>query len=236
MTTKVSYGVANIASQAEAEAGTAVDKFMTPQRATQAMTARIATQAEAVAGTDATQFMTPLGVAQAIPATTQIMTFNGDSQMTITPNVVDGIYRITGRLYGSVDNYVLLQTSDDGGVNYTDTAGDVFNVYRRFDYTQTSNTISSGNGSSSPGFYLDVYKSSTENEFNTFSAVLAFNGVGRVSTLSTTCEFTTSANMATADIACTTGGNHDSGINRIRITTDAGTLTGTVIVENLRLS
>lgn len=39
MTTKISYGVANIASQAEAEAGTAIDKFMTPERTAQAITA-----------------------------------------------------------------------------------------------------------------------------------------------------------------------------------------------------
>jgi hypothetical protein len=41
MTTKVSYGVANIASQAEAEAGTAADKFMTPERVNQAVAARV---------------------------------------------------------------------------------------------------------------------------------------------------------------------------------------------------
>lgn len=37
MTTQVSTGVATIATQAEAEAGTATDKFMTPERAKQAI-------------------------------------------------------------------------------------------------------------------------------------------------------------------------------------------------------
>jgi hypothetical protein len=213
---------------------------MTPQRATQAMTARIATQAEAEAGTDATQFMTPERAAQALvaqaPASAQIMTFSADSELTITPNVVDGIYRITGMLYGSVNNLVLLQTSDDGGTNYTDTSGDVFNCWRYYVYGNAPGSISSSYSGTAPGFYLDVSASSTAFRFDTFSAVLAFNGVDRVSVLSTACEFSGAGNIITTDVAGTTGGNHDSGIDRIRITTDTGTLTGTVIVENLRLS
>ena len=43
MTTKVSPGVANIASQAEAEAGTANNKFMTPERTAQSIAALAAT-------------------------------------------------------------------------------------------------------------------------------------------------------------------------------------------------
>lgn len=38
-TTKISPDLANIASQAKAEAGTATDKFMTPQRTAQAVSA-----------------------------------------------------------------------------------------------------------------------------------------------------------------------------------------------------
>jgi hypothetical protein len=57
-----------VASQAEAEAGTANDKAMTPLRHKQGVDIRLATQAEAEAGTDATKLITPLRAAQAIAA------------------------------------------------------------------------------------------------------------------------------------------------------------------------
>lgn len=169
-------------------------------------------------------------------STTQVMTFNGDSELTITPDVTDGIYRITGVLYNSVDNAVYLQTSDDGGLNYIDTAGDTANTFFRFVYGGTTNTIQSGSNLVNPGFLLDSYVSSTENEFNTFQTILAFNGVGRIATSSTGVDFNSSGDMVNFNVACMSMGNHDSGINRIRIKTPTGTLTGTVIVENLRLS
>ncbi|MEY3660195.1 MAG: hypothetical protein RLZZ169_1020 [Pseudomonadota bacterium] len=59
---------ADIATQAEAEAGTSSTKLMTPQRTAQAITARRATQVEAEAGTNTTQLMTPERTAQAIAA------------------------------------------------------------------------------------------------------------------------------------------------------------------------
>lgn len=76
MTTKIPPAVANIASQAEAEAGTATDKFMTPERTSQAIAAletgeanaALASQAEAEAGAENTKTMTPLRTAQAISA------------------------------------------------------------------------------------------------------------------------------------------------------------------------
>lgn len=63
---------ANIATQAEAEAGTLTTKLMTPQRSKQAfdaqLAARLASQALAEAGTDTASLMTPLATAQAIAA------------------------------------------------------------------------------------------------------------------------------------------------------------------------
>lgn len=63
---------ANIATQAEAEAGTLSTKLMTPQRSKQAfdfqLAARITSQTLAEAGTDASSLMTPLATAQAIAA------------------------------------------------------------------------------------------------------------------------------------------------------------------------
>jgi hypothetical protein len=149
---------------------------------------------------------------------------------------VDGIYRITGALYNSVDNSVYLQTSDDGGVNWTDTSGDIALTFFRFVYGGSVNTIQSGSSITNPGFTLDSYTGSTENEFNTFQVILAFNGVGRISTVATGVDFNSVGNMVNFNIGCTTTGNHDSGINRIKILPSSGTLTGTVVVENLRLS
>lgn len=87
MTTKVSYGVANIASQAEAEAGTAVDKFMTPERTAQAIAQQapaetIATQPEAEAGTENTKMMTALRTAQAIAALETATVFTDSFEST----------------------------------------------------------------------------------------------------------------------------------------------------------
>jgi hypothetical protein len=212
MTTKVSYGVANIASQAEAEAGTAVDKFMTPERAAQAL------------------------VAQA-PASAQIMTFSGDSSVTITPNVVDGIYRITGALRPSVDQFIYLQTSDDGGVNFLDTAGDTYTVawFER----SSGSAFSSQDYPSEPGFRLKITGGgSTAEESAFFQALLWFNGSNRIGCAVSGPSFDTSGFLYThyANGVNTTGGPHATGIDRIRIVTSAGTATGTVIVENLRLS
>lgn len=58
----------DIATQAQAEAGTASDKLMTPQRTAQAIDYRRATQVQAEAGTNTTQLMTPERTAQAIAA------------------------------------------------------------------------------------------------------------------------------------------------------------------------
>lgn len=57
------YGTA---TQADAEAGTATDKFMTPLRTKQHVDKRIATKAEAEAGTSETAIMTPKATKQAI--------------------------------------------------------------------------------------------------------------------------------------------------------------------------
>jgi hypothetical protein len=56
----------DIATQAEAEAGTNNTALMTPLRTKQSITSEIATQAQAEAGTDNTVLMTPLRVEQAI--------------------------------------------------------------------------------------------------------------------------------------------------------------------------
>ncbi|MDT2472023.1 BppU family phage baseplate upper protein, partial [Enterococcus avium] len=55
------YGTA---TQAEAESGTATDKFMTPLRTKQHVSSRIATQAEAETGTSNSKFMTPIRTKQ----------------------------------------------------------------------------------------------------------------------------------------------------------------------------
>jgi len=213
MATKVSYGVANIASHAEAEAGTAVDKFMTPERAAQAL------------------------VAQA-PASAQIMTFNGDSSVTITPNVVDGMYRITGVLVGTADREIYLQTSDDDGATYSDTSGDTYAWlwYQRAAITSVSAT----NINTDPGHRLTTANGGAAGSLEAayFDTTLWFNGSDRiVATSRGSCNdpsgFGYSFHLTSATAS---GAPHNTGIDRIRIKPSAGTETGVVVVENLRLS
>lgn len=213
MATKISYGVANIASQAEAEAGTAVDRFMTPERAAQAL------------------------VAQA-PASAQIMTFSGDSELTITPNVIDGMYRITGYLVGTSDRQIYLQTSDDNGSTYSDTSGDTYawSWYQKAGATAVSAT----NISTDPGHRLTSSGGGAAGALEAayFDTTLWFNGSNRIITTSRgSCNdpsgFGYSFHLTTATAS---GAPHNTGIDRIRIKPSAGTETGVVIVENLRLS
>lgn len=74
------FSAAEKASQAEAEAGTDNDKYTTPLRVAQAITALgqsldLASQAEAEAGTENTKYMSALRVAQAISALTTTINF-----------------------------------------------------------------------------------------------------------------------------------------------------------------
>lgn len=75
------WGTARIASQAAAEAGADTTEFMTPQRTEQWGDARIASQAQAEAGTNDTEFMTALKTAQAISSLT--------SSLSIAPSTGD---------------------------------------------------------------------------------------------------------------------------------------------------
>ena len=85
---------ADLATQAEAQAGSDNTKLMTPLRVSEAIASDIASQAQAEAGTDNTTLMTPLRAAQAISALSTtflgtITTTSGTSQslsgLTLTP-------------------------------------------------------------------------------------------------------------------------------------------------------
>jgi hypothetical protein len=88
MTTKIPPAVANVATQAEAEAGTATDKFMTPERTQQAIAALeswvLASQVEAEAGTENTKAMTALRTKQAIDAMSVFTESYTSADQTIT--------------------------------------------------------------------------------------------------------------------------------------------------------
>ena len=82
----------DIATQAQAEAGTDNTVLMTPLRTKQSITSEIATQAQAEAGTDNTVLMTPLRVEQAITSdiATQAQAQAGtDNTKLMTPLRVD---------------------------------------------------------------------------------------------------------------------------------------------------
>ncbi len=104
---------ANIASQAEAEAGASTTTLMTPQRTSQAVTATMATQAEAEAGVSATKLMTPLRTAQALAAigpnwTLLSTTTIGGATATVTQTGLTGYADIL---------IVATNVSHDAGVN-----------------------------------------------------------------------------------------------------------------------
>jgi hypothetical protein len=102
----------SIADQAEAEAGSVSNKYMTPLRTAQAITAlvpdpTIATQAEAETGTDNTVFMTPLRTAQTITALAPDPTII--STNTPPNNPVDGqvwVPRINYQFSGNIERDV----------------------------------------------------------------------------------------------------------------------------------
>lgn len=126
----------DIATQAQAEAGTASDKLMTPQRTAQAITGRTATQAEAEAGTNTTQLMTPQRTAQAIAAQAHrtkleaALTANNTSnvlEFTGIPSWVDRITLLVNGLSTSDNFHPMVQlgsgTYPSTGYNTTATIG-----------------------------------------------------------------------------------------------------------------
>ena len=207
--TKVTGSVIEVASQAEAEAGTVVDKFMTPERVAQAL------------------------VAQA-PATAQVFSLSNDATYTLTPNVVDSIYRITGFMMGNTDGVLYVQTSDDGGTNFTDTAGDTSNAY----FWRLPSSLSSGASTAQVGFPLQIQAAGAagDDEHASFQAILAYNGYSRISYSATGFNTDSVGNIGVYGTAGATLGNHDSGINRIRFIRTGSTMVGTIMVESLRLS
>ena len=103
---------ADIASQAQAEAGTDNTVLMTPLRVAQAVTSDIASQAQAEAGTDNTTLMTPLRTAQAIAALSGLQ--NISIQTSGTSFTVPA---------GVTSLYVLAAGGGGGGAQSTSTRG-----------------------------------------------------------------------------------------------------------------
>lgn len=78
-----------IASQTEAESGTATEKLMTPLRTKQHVDKRIATKAEAEAGTSETAIMSPL-------RTKEIVDTNQPFGVSISGGLMEGVNRVDG--------------------------------------------------------------------------------------------------------------------------------------------
>lgn len=144
--TKVSADLAQVASQAEAEAGTNTTRLMTPQRVSQAIAAletgeanaALASQAEAEAGTENTKTMTPLRVSQAIAALETGFTGTGIAQITLatgSPTAVtiasglSGVTRIElflkGASHNGTNEPIMIRMGDSGGIETTGYDSDV---------------------------------------------------------------------------------------------------------------
>jgi hypothetical protein len=97
-------GTSNLATQAQAEAGTDNTTLMTPLRTEQHMVAHFATQAQAEAGTDNTTLMTPLRVEQHMVANNL---GQGQTWQAVTRVANTTYQNTTGRpimVYASISN------------------------------------------------------------------------------------------------------------------------------------
>lgn len=155
------------------------------------------------------------------------------SEVVFTPSIVDGFYRITYRLKKSVDSSCSLYTSDDAGVNYNDGAGEwTFS-------SQWSSTTSGGAGASfgvSTGAWMSVHCSGGAGAGENESGILILNVFnGRVTVSQNSGGFLT-------DGSTFTGAAHQwsvinaTGCNRIKIKPNFGTLSGTILLEEIPLS
>lgn len=112
------------ATQAEAESGTATDKFMTPLRTKQQVSSRIATQTEAEGGTATEKLMTPLRTKQLVDKriATQAEAEAGTSETAImtpkaTKQAIEKIAANTSIARKSFTGVSTIETSERGKFN-----------------------------------------------------------------------------------------------------------------------
>ena len=135
------YGTA---TQAEAESGTATDKFMTPLRTKQHVSSRIATQTEAEGGTASEKLMTPLCTKQHVDkriATQEEVDEGEATGKIVSPKTLADLLRLKMplKMYWGPGS-----TLNDSGLNARLTFGDLIGIDPFHKSTDIPFTINSG--------------------------------------------------------------------------------------------
>lgn len=201
--TKTQVGLSNVdnygtASQAEAEIGSAPDKFMTPLRTKQYISSRIATQTEAEVGTSSEKLMTPLRSKQHVDKriATQLEVNNGTSDdKMISPKTLADTIKFKevfkeGIALSNVANEGTLVPHGDsvgGSLNHVNNRPYTVNSDGSFTFKRATNLLVTGGtklvvGDTNPTDYLHVnaYVNNALNEFIALGATAATNGTLRL--------------------------------------------------------
>ncbi|MDT2397996.1 hypothetical protein P7D77_08530, partial [Enterococcus avium] len=189
------YGTA---TQAEAESGTATDKFMTPLRTKQHVSSRIATQTEAEGGTSSEKLMTPLRLKQHVDkriATQAEVTDGEANDKLLSPKgLADTIKFTEVFLPGSTLSNVAIEgtlvphgNTAGGSLNYIKNRPYTVNSDGSFTFKRATNLLVTGGmklvvGDTNPTDYLYVnaYVNNALNEFIALGATAATNGTLRL--------------------------------------------------------
>jgi len=210
MATKISYGVANIASQAEAEAGTAVDKFMTPERVIQSMKAR--------------------GVI------TQVANPSAASEVDFTPIIPDGIYDVHFWLEATVDTNLGIATSDDNGVNFNNGTSEWGWRGMLIDDTGTASHYAGSTAFAT----CDISGSDGAGTVEPKMGVVSVKRLNLASADWITVEGVTSGTLGGNFVGATVwnlSAVHANGIDRIRVfPATGGTITGRIVLAEYPIS
>lgn len=189
------YGTA---TQADAEAGTATDKFMTPLRTKQHVSSRIASQTEAESGTATEKLMTPLRTKQHVDKriATKAEVIDGEaSDKLISPKGLADTVKFSevfspGSSLSNVASEGTLVPhgiTAGGSLNYIKNRPYTVNSNGTFTFNRAANLLVTGGmklvvGDTNPTDYLYVnaYVNNASNDFIALGATAATNGTLRL--------------------------------------------------------
>lgn len=189
------YGTA---TQAEAESGTATDKFMTPLRTKQHVSSRIASQTEAESGTATEKLMTPLRTKQHVDKriATKAEVIDGEaSDKLISPKGLTDTVKFSevfspGSSLSNVASEGTLVPhgiTAGGSLNYIKNRPYTVNSNGTFTFNRAANLLVTGGmklvvGDTNPTDYLYVnaYVNNASNDFIALGATAATNGTLRL--------------------------------------------------------
>ncbi|SET58587.1 hypothetical protein SAMN04487821_11582 [Enterococcus malodoratus] len=201
--TKTQVGLSNVdnygtASQAEAEIGSAPDKFMTPLRTKQYLSSRMATQTEAEGGTSSEKLMTPLRTKQhvdkRIATQTEVTDGEANDKLLSPKGLADTIKFTEVFLPGSTLSNVAIEgtlvphgNTAGGSLNYIKNRPYTVNSDGSFTFKRATNLLVTGGmklvvGDTNPTdyLYINAYVNNALNEFIALGATAATNGTLRL--------------------------------------------------------